>query len=351
MAFKLLIVLIMRKIRLILITLVFIIVSPVYAFAGICIFGSCTSVSVNVGGNNNTSATAEIGPGGAMTLKVESVTVPSSNQIDPKPFGNPKTPERILIFNDNNFLLGGATQISPENSNPKIYVTARHVLAGKKNVSGVIGDKNINLSQYKLIQVKTDESQNWLDIVFLVESNESMNHSFTDVSDPYIHFIINAINLYSIAPISTTSNTSSWYTWNYGNIDGRPISGLSMGILTEVNGQSPYFWTGESEFNSTSPGSSGSVVWQSSGQTNEVNPVGVVQCMQIPAPDEAFKSLVKPRPRVFKLKFLLNEDLVWVWDHIKSIDELLSGPPQPHEPNCFQIDGRNAGGDNAINND
>lgn len=329
----------MRRIRLILIFVTFIFSNQIYA-SSFC-WGICKSISIDTGGHPVTAnVDAEIS-NDTISFKGEIVTISRSGQIDPKPFGTKNTPERLLIFDDQNTLLGGATRINPDNSFPKIYATARHVLAGKTKVHGEIDDQNINLSHYKLVQVQSNENGSWLDVVFIVESVDSWNLANTDENDPYVQSVVEAIRLYSITPEST-SQSSNWYTWNYGNFDGQPISGLSMGILTGVDRSSPYFWTGESELNSTSPGSSGSIVWQSSRQNDVVYPVGVVQCMQLPGSDEKNITLITPRPRVLSLKYLLNNNLIW---NLKNINDLLSGPSQPEELNCPHINGRGGGAD------
>ena len=300
----------------------------------ICI-GQCTSVQI---GGSPQEARVTITDGMTTQIYTYHDTVSSSKKdIIPTPFGlKAPTAERIMILNNNGILLGGATKITPENSDAPIYVTARHVLAGQKNVqlkTDSENSENLDLSQFKILQLKNAQDGSWLDIVFLIGASSQIE------SQQIIEIVKQAITNYSINPI-----IENWYSWNYGNFDGRPVSGTSAGMLSGLGSSEIYFWLGESIINNTSPGSSGSVIWQASKiKPSAAYPVGVVECMQNANEDESDLSTTQPKPRVIKLKSLIENHFDWFV--LGNTSELLFGSPQPEEPNCPHINGRGGGAD------
>ncbi len=246
------------------------------------------------------------------------------------PFESQNDPKRLLFFDGDDGLLGGTTQID---SKGLVFTTARHVLAGQKEIVIRAEDsKEYKLSDFYLFQAKTSPNAPWLDVLFLIPKQ--------------ISYIPTSKDLISvIASSSSLPNPySKWFSWQYGIFDQRITDGFSSGLLVEKfpSDSSLYFWLDSGNSNYTSPGSSGSVVWQPlTSNSHSLLPIGVIQCMQHPAASERSKSSHFPKPRFLSLFYLVSKPLIW---KIIDADVILHGPTQPKEANCPPIDGRQGGG-------
>lgn len=297
--------------------------TPLSSWGGFCI-GIC------IGGGG------DIPNGFIYSRSEDSETLTTSRSADAfeptfYPFNGKSNPKRILFYDSKDRLLGGATQIDPKEL---VYVTARHVLAGQREVSLKIDDSTeVLLSDFYIFQAKTLPDTPWIDALLLIPKS-SFNSSPTAEE--------------VIAMIASTSRLprpqSKWFSWQYGIFDDRVTDGFASGLLVEkkISDLSPYFWLDAGVSNYTAPGSSGSVVWQPvTSSSHSLLPIGVIQCMEHPSVRERESSSHLPKPRFLSLFYLVNEPLLW--EGIEA-EVLLPGALQPQEANCTPIDGRQGGG-------
>lgn len=297
--------------------------TPLSSWGGFCI-GIC------IGGGG------DIPNGFIYSRSEDSETMTTSRSADAfeapfYPFNGKNNPKRILFYDSKDRLLGGATQIDPKEL---VYVTARHVLAGQREVSLRTDDSTeILLSDFYIFQGKASFEAPWLDALLLIPKT-AFNSSPTAEE--------------VIAMIASTSRLprpqSKWFSWQYGIFDDRITDGFASGLLVEkkISDLSPYFWLDAGTSNYTAPGSSGSVVWQPvTSSSHSLLPIGVIQCMEHPSVKERESSSHLPKPRFLSLFYLANEPLLWEGVEAK---DLLQGPLHPQEVNCTPIDGRQGGG-------
>lgn len=276
--------------------------------------------------------------------QITRITTVSNRQAPPArplPYGKGDEPQRVTIYNAQNKLIGGATQIDPGG---KIFVTARHVLAGKNKLDFdlVNAKKTTPMTHEDFVAFQVTEQNAFVDVVFLVPRN-----SKTDIR--------NGEDLRAALKqlFMKTRIDQSWYSWQYGILNGTMLDGEASSVLRDADFlpskpssaevQSAFFWLNSDDRNFTSAGSSGSVIWQASPRkASDLRPVGVIQCMEQPARTEQRVSVQSPKPRVLSLSALVVDDSL-NWDSV-SLAELLDGPPQPSAENCKPIDRKGGGG-------
>jgi hypothetical protein len=258
----------------------------------------------------------------------------ASNEAPFHPFDSDTGPERLLFMNASDQLIGGATQIDVKHN---VFITARHVLAGHNRIKVYrdIGEtekilKLVSIDDFHIIQLREQSNPNWLDVLILVSKNE----------DEVPFGLMDLIGEISRPP----STKYKWYSWPYSLFNEQITDGFSSGILFEklTTGAIPHFWLDASSTNYTSPGSSGTVVWQpTEPDSQSLRPVGVIQCMEHPSAQEQAASNHVPKPRFLSLFHLSRANLNV---EIVEASALLNGPPQPQKPNCIPINGRQGGG-------
>jgi hypothetical protein len=265
------------------------------------------------------------------TVTMRTATTADAFEAPYFPFEKRENPKRLLFLDRDGGLLGGATQIDQKGL---VFVTARHVLAGQKElIIKTEHSQEYRINDFFLFQAKAKAKAPLLDVLFLILKKQI---SYAPTGEDLISLIASTSRL--------PNQNSKWFSWQYGIFDERITDGVSSGLLVEKNPTdlSPYFWLDSGESNYTSPGSSGSVVWQPlTSKSHSLLPIGVIQCMEHPAASERSKSSHLPKPRFLSLFYLVSEPLIW-----ETIDAeaLLQGPIHPTEANCTPIDGRQGGG-------
>lgn len=269
-------------------------------------------------------------------------------------------PQRFPLYWDK-LLLGGITQID---GSYNIYVTARHILAGKKkirfsprnNAQGIDTSTSLNLDAVSKVKMLFDREH--YAVVEVISKSQSLPRSPVDIlffipKDLSLEHLKSFLRLYSFEDLEQIKG-KRWVSWQYGTVNEQATDQISSGQFRIplnsaqiLNGdlriigkdQPVFFWLSEGAKNFTSPRSSGSVVWvQESTQNQPLRPIGIVSCYERSSEGQGTQHFLS---RIVSFGGLLQESFEFIETDLR---EIIEGPELPAIKNCPFTDGKGAGG-------